>query len=305
MVSAAEALTELLHTLKAARYRFVAVTPATHARVLGRPVPDRLGLRDVFGWNRPFDEDEIDAEVVALLRSADALGARDGKLRSKVRVASLGDDLLLHTAFPTEQADAVFFGPDTYRFARFVELQLPRLGERRRLVDMGSGSGAGAIATARLGGLERVTMVDINQAALRLAAINALAAGVIAEVQQSDEIPRGADLVIANPPYMIDAAGRSYRDGGALLGGQVAADWARQALERLDPGGALLLYTGAAFVEGQAPLMAELERLCSEHGAALEISEIDPDVFGEELDQPRYEQVERIAAIGAVIRAAG
>jgi hypothetical protein len=34
----------------------------------------------------------------------------------------------------------------------------------------------------------------------------------------------------------------------------------------------------------------------------LDLSEIDPDVFGEELDQPGYGQVERIAAIGAVIK---
>ena len=103
---------------------------------------------------------------------------------------------------------------------------------------------------------------------------------------------------------MIDAAGRSYRDGGGLLGGQVALDWAGQALKRLKPGGAMLLYTGAAYVDGQAPLIAALERLCAAAGARLDISEIDPDVFGEELDQPPYERVERIAAIGAVIRPA-
>jgi hypothetical protein len=34
----------------------------------------------------------------------------------------------------------------------------------------------------------------------------------------------------------------------------------------------------------------------------VELSEIDPDVFGEELDQPSYQNVERIAAIGALIR---
>jgi hypothetical protein len=34
-------------------------------------------------------------------------------------------------------------------------------------------------------------------------------------------------------------------------------------------------------------------------------AEIDPDIFGEELDSPGYEQVERIAAVGAVIEKAG
>ena len=52
--------------------------------------------------------------------------------------------------------------------------------------------------------------------------------------------------MIANPPYMMDDAGRSYRHGGGLLGGEVSLDWASQALASLTPGGTLLLYTGAA-----------------------------------------------------------
>ena len=37
-------------------------------------------------------------------------------------------------------------------------------------------------------------------------------------------------------------------------------------------------------------------------GCSLRYDEIDPDIFGEELERPRYAEVERIAAIGAVIR---
>ena len=298
-----EALAELLCYLKSAKYQFIAVTPATHKRVLARTPPDDLGLRDIFGWNRWFGMGDVSAEVHAMLKAADALETRRGKLRSKFRVASLGEDLLLHGSFPTDEDDAIFFGPDTYRFARFVEQQLPRLGDPQRLVDMGSGSGAGAIAAARLRDFAKITMVDTNDSALELARLNAEAASVSAETLQSDELPRGADLIIANPPYMIDAAGRSYRDGGGLLGGQIAVDWVSQALERLEPGGAMLLYTGAAYSDGEAPLIAELDRLCSQAGSMLEIVELDPDVFGEELDQPQYEEVERIAAIGAVVRA--
>ena len=36
-------------------------------------------------------------------------------------------------------------------------------------------------------------------------------------------------------------------------------------------------------------------------GCALRYREIDPDVFGEQLDLPGYEDVERIAAVGAVL----
>ena len=71
------------------------------------------------------------------------------------------------------------------------------------------------------------------------------------------------------------------------------------------PGGTMLLYSGAAFVDGEAPFLAELENRCVRADAVLEYREIDPDVFGEELDEAPYARVERIAAIGAVIRVPG
>jgi hypothetical protein len=40
--------------LQARGYRFVAVTPATHCRVLDRPEGPTT-LESIFGWNRPFD----------------------------------------------------------------------------------------------------------------------------------------------------------------------------------------------------------------------------------------------------------
>jgi release factor glutamine methyltransferase len=302
VVSADAALLELLRLLKAAGYRFTAVTPATHARVLARSC-ERPDLRDIFGWNRPFTPPDVDAALLACLEHSGTIERADGALRSKVRVASVDDDLFLHSAYPTAATDAVFFGPDTYRFVRFVREQLPkRAGKPQWIVDMGAGSGAGAISAGRMMPAARVTAVDLNPAALRLAAINARAAGVTIEALRASRVPERADLVIANPPYVIDQAGRAYRDGGALLGGEVALDWARQALHALAPRGAMLLYTGAAVTGGRAPLVDSLQALCASEGADLQIEESDPDVFGEELDQPAYAEVERIAVIWATIR---
>ena len=304
MVTSQKALAELLRYLKAASYHFVAVTPATHARVLSRPAPKRSTLRDIFGWNRKFDPSALSPGILDLLRAADAVGSEGGKFRSKVRVASLADELLLHSAFPTDDVHSVFFGPDSYRFTHFVQQQLPRLGHAKWLIDMGAGSGAGAIASAKVAKFEKITMIDTNVGALDFASINAQSASVKAETLLSDAIPGGADVIIANPPYMMDAAGRSYRDGGDLLGGAVTLDWARQATACLAPGGAMLLYTGAAYVDGHSPLLTSLATACAEAAFTLELSEIDPDVFGEELDRPHYGTVERIAAVGAVIRRA-
>jgi methylase of polypeptide subunit release factors len=167
---------------------------------------------------------------------------------------------------------------------------------------MGAGSGAGGIVAAAHARPSRLTLVDVNPAVTRLARVNAEFAGMDVEILVPGAMPTGCDLIIANPPYMMDDARRAYRDGGSMLGGEIAYQWTRQALEALAPAGAFLLYTGAAFVGGRAPLLEEIGSLCASAGAALRIDEIDPDVFGEELEAPQYREVERIAAVGLAIR---
>jgi methylase of polypeptide subunit release factors len=298
VVSADEALLELLQRLKAADYHFTAVTPTTHARVLARPCT-RPDVRDIFGWSRPFQVADLDSSLFECLRQSELLESHDGKLRSAVRVASLDGNLFLHSAYPTDSTESVFFGPDTYRFVRAVR-QHPAIETPRWIVDMGAGSGAGAITAAR--SATRITAIDVNPLALRFATINAKAAGVGVETLQSSELPNGADLVIANPPYIMDDFGRTYRDGGGLFGGEVALNWAKQALQSLAPRGTMLLYTGASVVAGQIPLASALQAACANADARLTIEETDPDVFGEELDSPGYADVERIAVITATIR---
>ena len=296
------ALVELLHFLPLHGYKFTAVTPSTHAAVLAKALAERPTLRDIFGWNRPFAEEDIEPLLLDLLRRGEAVDEAGGKFRSRVRVASIDGLLVLHSAFPTEDADAVFFGPDTYRFWRFLKKEGAGMPDVKHVVDMGTGSGAGGILAARLFENAAITLVDVNERALTLVGANAAAAGIEVELLCSGEMPDGADLVIANPPYMMDGANRTYRDGGLLHGGAVSLDWARQALDRMRPGGTLLMYTGAAFVRGESPLVSALEAHCAEEGALLTVDEIDPDVFGEELDQPTYADVERIAAVSLIAR---
>jgi methylase of polypeptide subunit release factors len=295
------ALLDLIVYLKRRDYRFRAVTPATHARVLARRSNDRPTMRDLFGWNRPFRENEIEAELLILMKRAGILRAGSRGLVSALRVASLGQDLFLHSRYPTDERDAVFFGPDTYRFVRFVQHRWPAMAAPS-VIDMGAGSGAGGIIAARLAHGGKTTLVDLNPRALRLAKVNALAARVAVELCKQNSLPASADIIIANPPYMMDHAQRTYRHGGELLGGAVALRWVNDALAKLNPGGSMLLYTGAAIVGGLSPLVLALHSMCRAGGAALEVEEIDPDVFGEELDRQAYREVERIAAIGAVIR---
>jgi len=305
-----EALHVLVAFLKARAYRFITPTPATHARVLARADRQRAAdLRDVFGWSLPFARDLLDASLLEALETAGLIEAAGDLLRSKVRVSTLGPDLLVHSAYPTDDTHAVFFGPDSYRFARFIADELRRCPEREgaTLVDIGTGAGAGAIAAAHCCPKVDIVMTDINPAALRLARVNAQAAGVAARFVEGDDlsgISGELDLVLANPPYIIDPAGRAYRDGGDLHGAGVALAMACEAVPRLAAGGRFLLYTGSAIVRGADGLHDRLVQLAAAEGCRLRYEEIDPDVFGEELETAAYADVERIALVTAVIERA-
>ncbi|MGN7999730.1 methyltransferase [Sphingomonas sp. 22176] len=305
-----EALHVLVAFLKARAYRFITPTPATHARVLARADRQRAAdLRDVFGWSLPFARDLLDASLLEALEAAGLIEAAGDLLRSKVRVSTLGPDLLVHSAYPTDDTHAVFFGPDSYRFARFIAEELRRCPEREgaTLVDIGTGAGAGAIAAAHCCPKVDIVMTDINPAALRLARVNAQAAGIAARFVEGDDlsgISGELDLVLANPPYIIDPAGRAYRDGGDLHGAGVALAMACEAVPRLAAGGRFLLYTGSAVVRGADELHDRLVQLAAAEGCRLRYEEIDPDVFGEELETAAYADVERIALVTAVIERA-
>jgi hypothetical protein len=109
-------------------------------------------------------------------------------------------------------------------------------------------------------------------------------------------------VAIANPPYLVDPQRRSYRHGGDKRGGDLSLVMAREAAGRLAPGGRLLLYTGSAIVDGRDELRAALEVAMAEAGCTLDYRELDPDVFGEELERPDYADVDRIAVVGAIVR---
>lgn len=302
-----ESLLSLLHHLVERNYRFVAPTPATHARVIGRSErANARSLRDVLGWSLPFRSGAIDPTIENLLNAAKVLEADGELLRSKIRVSSLSEHLFLHSAFPTSEPDAVFFGPDSYRFADLIRAELTACPERAgaQIVDIGTGSGVGAIVASHACPLARVRMTDINPLALRLARINAAAAKVKTETFECstlDAIEGELDIVTANPPYIIDPDCRLYRDGGAMHGGQVSLDMARMTLDRLAPGGRMILYTGSAIVGGEDALEQALSWEAHARDFDLRYREIDPDVFGEELETAVYSDVERIALVAAVI----
>ncbi|HYZ63535.1 MAG TPA: class I SAM-dependent methyltransferase [Acetobacteraceae bacterium] len=299
MLEREAALLQLARQVAETGYRFVTPTPATHGRVNARPgAAWARDLRDVFGWSRPFREGVVPAAILDTMREAGVLAPHAGGSRSLVRFSTLQDLLFVHSAYPTLEADAVFFGPDTYRFARAI-LAHPR-DTVRRAVDIGCGAGPGAILVARAHPEAEVLAVDINDAALRMTRVNATLAGATVRTVRSDLLSGTEgifDLIVANPPYLVDPAGRRYRHGGGALGAGLSLAILDAAIERLAPGGTLLLYTGAAVVGGEDSFREGSRTRLAGSGLAWTYDEIDPDVFGEELEHGVYTQADRIAAV--------
>ena len=305
-----QALTALLAYLRAEAYAFTPVTPLTHQQVLSnRGGASAASLRDIFGWSLPFKAQQLPSDLLLMLQASAVIGQAPsdfaGLLTSQVRVASLEADLFVHSAFPTQARDAVFFGPDTVRFFNLIREHLPvrQAQDKMRIADIGCGSGAGGIMAARLRKGSEVTLTDVNPMALRYARVNAGVAGVQVNLALGDAL--GAvtgdfDVIVSNPPYLVDDAARAYRDGGGDLGRALSVKIASQALQRLRPGGCLILYTGVAMVQGEDHFIRDIEPFLDNAGCAYTYEEIDPDVFGEELARPVYQGADRIAAVGLV-----
>lgn len=297
------ALFQVGRQLQHLEYRFITVTPDTHATVNARAADGvARDLRDVFGWNRPFPASLLPERLLDTLRQADALDHCDGGLlRTRVRCSSIGDRLFLHSAFPTRERDAVFLGPDTYRFVHLLRRTLAGGG---RLLELGAGSGAAALCLADR--YEHVVMTDINPLAVRFARINAALGGCdhaeIHCVDLADRLEGPFDAIIANPPYIIDPDHRLYRDGGDL-GIVVALRMVEAALPLLAHDGCLVLYTGAPVVDGRDLLADALLPLIHSAGLPAHYDELDVDVFGSELASEVYTnaRVERLAVVALTV----
>jgi methylase of polypeptide subunit release factors len=146
---------------------------------------------------------------------------------------------------------------------------------------------------------------DINTRALRFSRINALINKVAnvetVESNLFENIGGTFDVIIANPPYLMDPLTRMYRHGGGLHGSELTVQIVRQSLDHLTPGGRLIVYSGSAIIRGVDQLEKSLRQLLTKSNFQFEYEEIDPDVFGEELDRRPYDRVDRIAAIGVIV----
>ena len=152
-----------------------------------------------------------------------------------------------------------------------VERCLARLSEigEPRVLDVGTGSGAIALALADEHPGALVTGIDASSAALEVAGANALRAGLAITFRECDlfhGLPEGPwELVVSNPPYVlpdeIDALEpevREWEPRDALIGVGATEAVARGALAVLDEGGALVLEVAAADAARVAAMLGDL-----------------------------------------------
>ena len=302
-----EGLLRLGRVLQETGYRFITGSPATHARVNARPGNEwARSVEDVLGWSRPFRAGVLPAEVMELMEAAGTLREQGDGWRSTIRASTLDDALFFHSAYPTTESDAVFFGPDTYRFAAAIERHLEAGQAVRRAVDIGCGAGPGAVLVARARPDAEVVAVDINEHALRCTRVDAALAGTANVVARRSDllgsVDGAFDLIVANPPYLLDRDERVYRHGGGGLGEGLSLAIAGLARTRLAPGGTLLLYTGSAICGGFDRFRELVTARLQAAGLEWGYREIDPDVFGEELLEPAYAEADRIAAVLVIAR---
>lgn len=303
-----QALLFLLDFLKQKNYHFTTITPLSHQRILNRNKNTKnkaITLRDIFGWNLAFTETALESSLFTILKKNQLIRFQDGQWFSHVRVASLDDQLFIHSSFPTVQQDAVFFGPDTYRFVYHLKQYLAGKPQPfKRGLELCCGTSATAISIAKhFPDLNEMMVADLNPKALLYSQINASFAGLnhILPVYSNlfKNIEGQFDLIFANPPYLIDADQRQYRHGGNELdGSELSFRILQEGITRLNPQGCLFLYTGVAIRSDRNPFLEQLEKLMrSKSNIHWCYEEIDPDVFGEELEQPAYQHIERIALV--------
>ena len=152
-----------------------------------------------------------------------------------------------------------------------VELALARLPQGGSLLDLGTGTGAIALAVATERPDARVVACDVSAEALALARENALALGVEVVLLRSDlfeGLPAGDryDVVAANLPYVavgddrVEPGVRDFEPHLALYAGADGLDQVRRAVAGaagwLTGSGTLALELG----EGQAAVVALLAR---------------------------------------------
>ena len=214
---------------------------------------DRSRIELYTDLDRPLNEDELDRyrELVARRSRSEPVAYILGEWGFR----RLTLDVDRRALIPRPETEIV------------VERALTHLRdlEQPAVLDVGTGTGAIALAIADEHPGANVTAVDVSPEALELARENAARTGLAVELLHHDlrvGLPGGPyDLVVSNPPYVEPADlgtlmpdVRDYEPHVALVGTGTTEAIARAATDVLSPGGHLVLEVG----DGQATTTAAM-----------------------------------------------
>lgn len=199
-----------------------------------------------------------------VLRQRENVSSEDQQL-----LTSLAKALIAHKPWQYLVGQAEFCGltltvdervliprPETEELVELILTENPE--ESLRVLDVGTGSGAIALALKKARPNWQVTAVDISRDALELARKNAKQLGLEVEFVQSDvldQVTEVYDLIVSNPPY-IDWADRDEVGANVLAsephlalfaeekGLAIYRKLAEQAPEHLAPAGKIYLEIG-------------------------------------------------------------
>lgn len=167
--------------------------------------------------------------------------------------------------------DVLIPRPETEHLVE-AALEITRSSASPRILDIGAGSGAIAIAIAHALRSDRVTAIDISEPALAIARENAARNGVAIRFLQGDLLAPVAgehfELIVSNPPYVPEADKptlstevRGYEPALALFAGADGLNIYRRlipaAFAALVPGGHLLLEIGFGQSDAVRALLAQ------------------------------------------------
>lgn len=215
-----------------------------HLFALGRPLHERA-------WLIAHDTDVLSAEALA-------------RLEPLLQRRAAGEPLAYITGVKEFfglplQVDARVLDPrpDTETLVEWALALLPEgpAGSAQRVLDLGTGSGAIALALQQARPEAEVSAVDASEGALAVARANAERLGLPVHFIHSDwlaQVSGRFGLIVSNPPYIAQddphLAALTHEPLSALASGADGLDDIRrlitQAPEHLLPGGWLLLEHG-------------------------------------------------------------
>jgi hypothetical protein len=292
------------------------------AKLNGETALIAKSVHDIWAWSIPVSPQTVatlhSANVLSLIKDAGILtNGHNDLLYPTIRISNLypkseGHNYYAHSPWPTSEVDSVFFGPDSYRYTRYMKTLTKRIPDCRVAIDMCTGAGAGAIHLALEFPNAEVYGLDINPKALRLARINAahicptkkpdqlqmLYSDAYSAVQE--KLAGLVDVIAIDPPFIADDR-RTYAQGGHL-GIQFTLDMLHKSYSMLRVGGEVWLHMAAPItLDGRDIFREEISKFKGWEVADYEI--IDVDIFGNEMGNINtYPGIGSIASVGVVMK---